>query len=84
MSPKLGDVYRVTGMLPPRDNLFQYRVRNDGERHERVTTQDCLELIGKDQPDGATLIERTFGNGQGTETQQPRNQKAEAGESTEA
>ena len=42
-SPKLGDVYRITATLPPRDNLFQYRVRNDDERHERVTTQDCLE-----------------------------------------
>jgi hypothetical protein len=83
--PKLGDVYRITATLPPRDNLLQYRVRHDDERHERVATQDCLEPVGPEQPDsGTTLIERTFGNGQGTETQQPRNQKAEAGESTEA
>jgi hypothetical protein len=84
-SPKTGDVYRITATLPPRDNLFQYRVRHDEERHERVTTQDRLEPVSPDQPDfGATLIERTFGNGQGTETQQSRDQKAEAGESTEA
>jgi hypothetical protein len=81
-SPKLGDVYWITATLPPRDNLFQYRIRHDDERHERVTTQDGLEPLGPDQPDGATLIERTFGNGQGTETQQSRDQKAEAGEST--
>ncbi|NGO54615.1 hypothetical protein G6N73_26405 [Mesorhizobium camelthorni] len=82
-SPKLGDVYRITATLPPRNNLFQYRIRHDDERHERVTTQDCLEPLGRDQPDfGATLIERTFDNGQGTETQQSRDQKAEAGEST--
>ena len=81
-SPKLGDVYRITATLPPRDNLFQYRIRHDEERHERVATQDRLEPISPDQPDfGATLIERTFGNGQGTETQQSRDQKAEAGES---
>ena len=84
-SPKLGDVYRVTATLPPRDNLFQYRVRRDDERHERVTTQDRLEPVSPDQPGfGATLIERTFGNGQGTETQQSRDQKAEAGEAAEA
>ena len=82
-SPKLEDVYRITATLPPRDNLFQYRIRHDEERHERVTTQDCLEPVSPEQPDfGATLIERTFGNGQGTETQQSRDQKTEAGEST--
>ncbi|MER9126428.1 hypothetical protein NKH81_25680 [Mesorhizobium sp. M0959] len=81
-SPKLGDIYRITATLPPRDNSFQYRLRNDDERHERVATQDRLEPLGPDQPDGATLIKRTFGNGQGTETQQPRDQKAETGEST--
>jgi hypothetical protein len=82
-SPKLGDVYRITATLPARDNLFQYRVRNDDERHERVTTQDCLEPLGPDRSDfGETLMERTFGNGQGTETQQSRDQKTEAGEST--
>ncbi|TIP77512.1 MAG: hypothetical protein E5X63_39880, partial [Mesorhizobium sp.] len=56
-SPKRGDVYRITATLPPRDNSFQYRVRHDDERHERVTTQDCLEPVSPDQPDfGATLI----------------------------
>jgi hypothetical protein len=79
--PKLGDVYRITATLPERDNLLQYRVRNDDERHERVTTQDCLEPLVTDQPDGATLIKRTFGNGQGTEAQQSRDQEAQTGES---
>ncbi|SIT56882.1 hypothetical protein [Mesorhizobium onobrychidis] len=82
-SPKFGEIYRITGTLPARDNLFQYRVRHDDERHERVTTQDCLEPVGPERPDeGTTLMERTFGNGQRTETQQSRDQKAEAGEST--
>ncbi|EHK54049.1 hypothetical protein [Allomesorhizobium alhagi] len=82
-SPKLEDVYRTPATLPPRDNLFQYRIRHDEERHERVATQDRLEPVSPEQPDfGATLIERTFGNGQGTETQQSRDQKTEAGEST--
>lgn len=73
-------VYRITGTLPPRGDSPQYRIRNDDERHERVTTQDSLEPVAMSQAgDGETLIERTFGHGQGTETQQPRDQKAEAG-----
>lgn len=74
------DIYHVTGMLPQRGNSPQYRIRNDDERHERVTTQDCLERVDVSRPgDGATLIERTFGHGEGTEAKQSRNQEAEAG-----
>jgi hypothetical protein len=76
------EIYRVTGTMPPKAGSPQYRIRNDDERYERVTTQDDLEpvcdLLSGDNP---TLIERTFGNGQSTETQQSRNSKTEAGES---
>ena len=73
------DIYRITATLPPRGESPQYRIRNDEERHERVTTQDSLEPVGiSPAEEGATLIERTFGYGQGTETQQSRDQKAEA------
>lgn len=75
------DIYHVTGTLPPRGNSPQYRIRNDDERHERVTTQDNLEPAHVSQSgDSANLIEKTFGHGQRTETQRPRDQKAEAGE----
>jgi len=78
--PKTSEVYRVTGTLPPRGDSPQYRIRNDEERHERVATQDSLEPIRPSQSsEGATLIERTFGHGQGTKTQQSRDQEAEAG-----
>jgi len=78
--PKTSEVYRITGTLPPRGDSPQYRIRNDDERHERVTTQDSLEPVRLSQSgEGATLIERTFGHGQGTETQQSRDQEAEAG-----
>ena len=61
------EIYVVTATLPPRGDSPQYRIRNEGERHERVTTQDNLELVGAAASDGgATLIERTFGHGQGT------------------
>ena len=74
---KFEDIYRITGTLPPRDNSLQYRIRNDDEGHERVTTEDSLEPVDTArQVDDITLIERTFRNGQGTETQQPRASKA--------
>lgn len=80
ISPNTPDFYRVTATLPPRDNSPQYRIRSDEERHERVVTEDTLEAA--DSPTsgaGANLIERTFGHGQGTKTQQPRDTEAEAG-----
>lgn len=59
-----GDIYRITGTLPPRGDSLQYRIRNDDERHERVTTEDSLEPVDISQSgSGATLIERTFGHG---------------------
>jgi hypothetical protein len=61
---KTSEVYRITGILPPREDSPQYRIRNDDERHERVTTQDNLELVRPSRSsEGATLIERTFGHG---------------------
>lgn len=63
------DLYHIISTLPPRGGSPQYRIRNDEERHERMTTQDCLEPVGAPQSaDAATLIERTFGDGQGTKT----------------
>ena len=62
--PQHAEIYRITGTLPPRGDSLQYRIRNDDERHERVTTQDSLELVDISQSgSGATLIERTFGHG---------------------
>jgi hypothetical protein len=58
------DIYHITGTLPPRGDSLQYRIRNDDERYERVTTQDSLEPVDMSQSgSGATLIERTFGHG---------------------
>ena len=75
------DIYHITGTLPPRGDSLQYRIRNDDERHERVATQDSLEPVDMSRPgEGETLIERTFGLGQGTDAKQSRNQEAEAGE----
>ncbi len=39
------DIYRITGLLPPSNNSYQYRIRSDQEPHERVTTEDNLEKV---------------------------------------
>lgn len=58
------EIYRVTGTLPPQGGSLQYRIRNDDERHERMTTQDSLEPVDISQSrSGAALIKRTFGHG---------------------
>ncbi len=36
ISPRAAELFSITGTLPARDNSPQYRIRNDGERHERV------------------------------------------------
>lgn len=75
------DIYHITATLPPRGTSPQYRIRNDEERYERVTTQDSIEPVRIPQPgDDAALIERTFGHGQRTETQHEGDPEAEAGE----
>ncbi len=80
--PKTSEVYHITGTLPPRGDSPQYRIRSDGERHERVTTQDSLEPARASQfSEGATLIERTFGHAKGQkrsnrEIRKPKQEKA--------
>ncbi|QIB33535.1 hypothetical protein [Ancylobacter pratisalsi] len=60
---RFGDIYRITGTLPPRENSLQYRIRNESEQYERVTTEDCLELVAAAAPgETGTLRERTFRN----------------------
>lgn len=77
------DIYQITATLPPHGGSPQYRIRNDDEGHERVATQDSLEQADSSQPGSdATLIERTFGDGQGKKTQQSRDQKAEEGKAS--
>jgi len=42
-SSQVEGVFRITGTLPPIGDSLQYRIRNENERHERVTTQENLE-----------------------------------------
>lgn len=44
-STTTAETYRITGTLPEKDNSPQYRIRNDSERHERVMTEDSLEVV---------------------------------------
>lgn len=77
--PKTAEIYRITATLPPRGDSLQYRIRSDGELHERVATQDSLEPVDTSPGDTITLIERTFEHVKGTETLEPGDQEAEAG-----
>lgn len=57
-----GDSYLVTALLPPRGDLPQYRIRNEGEKFERMATQAELELLSA--PAGGekvSLLEKSFG-----------------------
>ncbi|MDX8501967.1 hypothetical protein RFM99_26590 [Mesorhizobium sp. VK4C] len=65
--PKSSEIYQITGRLPARGDSLQYRIRSETERHERVATEDNLEPVRVSRNDeDATLLERTFGIGQGT------------------
>lgn len=58
---RFGDIYRVTGKLPPSGNSLQYRIRNEREQHERVATEDSLEMVRADEPgEDASFAETTF------------------------
>jgi hypothetical protein len=65
--PKSTEIYRVTGRLPPRGGSLQYRIRSDGERYERMATEDSLEPAPALSDDtGTILFERMTDHGQGT------------------
>lgn len=49
------ETYSVTACLPARNNEFQYRIRADSERHERVAGEEAIELV-----DIAAHVERTI------------------------
>jgi hypothetical protein len=36
------DVYQVTQLLPPEDGVFQYRIKNTNEPHERMVKEHEL------------------------------------------
>lgn len=65
LSPSTAEIYRITAILPAsEDNSPQYRIRNDDERHERVTTEDSLEeLKAPTAPGDAAPEEKEPGNG---------------------
>lgn len=56
-------IHRVTGRLPSTGEFPQYRIRNDDERYERVTTENNLEPVNASPGKGADLLEATFGHG---------------------
>lgn len=65
-APKFRSTYRITATLPLRGYALQYRIRNDDEPHERVMAEDQLEVVRTSSTGGTTLMEKTFGHGQGS------------------
>lgn len=61
--PSVAGIYRITGILPSTGAFPQYRIRGDGECHERVATQDKLTLVNTSSGEKAALIERIFRHG---------------------
>lgn len=43
LNARIGDLYQVTGQLPPNGSGPQYRIRNDAEIYERVASENNLE-----------------------------------------
>lgn len=59
------ETYLVTAKLPPRGDLLQYRIRHDEERHDRVMTEDGLELASQADPVESTTATAKSGLGRG-------------------
>lgn len=45
---KSPEIFEVVGLMPPRDGTFQYRIRSEEERHERVALEDDIETVAAD------------------------------------
>jgi hypothetical protein len=41
---KTAELFQIKSRLPVKDGSPQYRIRSDEETHERVTTEDNLEV----------------------------------------
>jgi len=56
------DKFHITGKLPTKDGLPQYRIRGEKEAYERMVTQDRLEAVDAQGSDpNQSLIDKTFG-----------------------
>lgn len=57
LNARAGDVYQITGKLPPSNGDPQYRIRSENETFERVSTEGRLEAANTAD---STLREQTF------------------------
>ena len=39
------EIFHVTGLLPLREGAPQYRIKNPSEEHERVISQELIEVV---------------------------------------
>lgn len=54
MPRSIDEIYVVTACLPATNREFQYRIRAEAERHDRVAGEDSLEPVASD-----AQVERT-------------------------
>ena len=47
---KRAGVFTITKLLPPSGAELQYRVKSDGEAHERVASEHELHVVELEQP----------------------------------
>jgi len=45
LATHIAESYRITRVLPERDNAPQYRIQSDDGKHERVASEDDIEAI---------------------------------------
>lgn len=60
--PRSAENFMITRTLPPVGGVLQYRIRNEIEPHERVATEDRLELVTPPSvSESDSLAARVFG-----------------------
>lgn len=47
---KRPDSFKVTALMPQRDGVVQYKIKNEHEQFERVVQEDDIELVTSVRP----------------------------------
>jgi hypothetical protein len=53
LPPGVPSTFEVSGFLPLRDDVYQYRVRGTHEKHDRVIAEDELDDASQTPPEGS-------------------------------
>jgi hypothetical protein len=53
LPPSVPTTFVISGYLPLRDDVYQYRVRGTHEKHDRVIAEDELDDASQPPPQGS-------------------------------